>query len=788
MRQFVLGAVLLAGPLALCSGCAHVAEKKAVTAFKTALEAEDLDALRASTTAQFHRRALRSEKATDDLEILRLPTGETTVVEVKEESEDETLVTVQVGESTRKIYYRLLRDPEGGGWLVDDVYQRQKKGEVTTVRSVAEQMDLLLSVREFLAGWGDADRDAALASVTPDLEAVLRELPPDHLQRLMKRAVGEGDEQRRSRPQATLDGDVAVVVLPRPTGKMVLNMSLLEGRWKLSDLAVESKQDKEHIPSLKKTAVAMAAVTKFLDAYAKEDKAALKDVCHPKLYESSLLPADLSTVPLPDSSLEGVEYFVKMQGMQADYVIETPKRVVRLNLVRTGDDETGREPTRYLVEEVTMYGADGDDEEGIEERRLSVAFTGQALIHLFREAVHEGNLPVIRRTVTTDFNNRVWDRVGEESELAGLAPPVFGSAPQRILRSDYHGAISRITVLQSGLELTYVLSDHRGRVRVDDVQLVGSDRTVSMKETMEILLPIRSYAKSLSTGDLDGLRRNSSQELNRLVWGQVSEVPPAGREAVRNLGAPYTGLEEIGPGQFMVTLGDERFGAKVLLIEEHERRVVDDIVLVSGVQPEERALLKQSMRLQIAFHASQDTPLPPRHASPTYQAPGSGANAPAMLADEQTVPARSAMQAAHAPLPQPMPSNRPQLAPEPDPLFPGVPGGQTIRPVGFEQIEEFEEFDAAQQPAAPPSTRAQTHHQSLPAQSWTAEPMTAAPSPFPTRPPSHPSRADEFTRRIEPADDAFEFNPASHASSAPACEDGTCEPNAAPSFNAPPGW
>jgi hypothetical protein len=232
--------------------------------------------------------------------------------------------------------------------------------------------------------------------------------------------------------------------------------------------------------------------------------------------------------------------------------------------------------------------------------RLSMVFTGQAVLELFRESLADGNLPLVRKTSTQDFNSRVWQRI-EEDAMAEFTPRLMTNQVEDTLRAEYDGAICKITVRQMGVPVTYVLRDRKGQVAVDDVLIDQSEEVASMKETMETMIPLRTFREALAQSDLDTLQRHSSADLNRMIWRQADNVPAAGQVAVKHLLAPLSKVEMLPEGKCLVTLGDQSFGCSVLLVTEHDEKVVDDIVLVAGVQPELRARLKTKMREQLAL-------------------------------------------------------------------------------------------------------------------------------------------------------------------------------------------
>ena len=91
----------------------------------------------------------------------------------------------------------------------------------------------------------------------------------------------------------------------------------------------------------------------------------------------------------------------------------------------------------------------------------------------------------------------------------------------------------------------------------------------------------------------------SSRDLNTTVWHATEQVPLIGVNPGRHLQAPLTGLEQ-DDRQIALRMGDDAFGARVLLIRENSRLVVDDIRFISGPEVRQRVDLKQAMKIEIA--------------------------------------------------------------------------------------------------------------------------------------------------------------------------------------------
>src|SRR5690606_34355681 len=123
---------------------------------------------------------------------------------------------------------------------VDDIYMTQKKSkELKTAKSVTEQMDLLISVREFLDAWEHGSREDVLDQTTPEFRQVLSDLPATYLARLTRQIAGKSSSESKLRPRAELDDKVAVVRIPRATGHLVITYRLVNDEWCADDVALE---------------------------------------------------------------------------------------------------------------------------------------------------------------------------------------------------------------------------------------------------------------------------------------------------------------------------------------------------------------------------------------------------------------------------------------------------------------------------------------------------------------------------------------------------------------------
>ncbi len=605
----VLALWLCGGWLSLM-GCAHVVETRTIDLFRKALENGDLEQLKKHTSRTFEERALRQEVALEDMKILRLPTGELEIIEVKEVSPEIRRVTVQVGDTKQRLKYQLKLDPKSKRWVVDDIYLSQKNEGVTATKSVTEQMDLLLSVREFLEAWKNGSRDEVLDSTTAEFAALLKPLPPAYLNRLTQQVVGRQKTGKRLLPRAQLDENIAYVRLPISIGEMTLTMKRAAGRWAADDVEITSRDEKDAIASARQLAQIMDTATSFLDAYHNSQKDRLQTLCTTTFFSGSLAPANLSQVPLPsgDTTPESVQIHVashdrsasdadlekQLQGKHSDFVVEGPNEVLKLSLVRQ-DGADSSIACKYLVEDVTLY-----ELESRQEKRLSALFTAHALVQIFAEALAAHDLSALRLSSTKDFTDRVWQPmpVGLLSELPlsdieDVTPKVHSTV--------FAGSMTEVTVTQGSRALTYLLQDRHGELRVDDILMPVVGRPSSLKATLELMLPILNFAAGARLEQLDLLQRSSSRDFNRLVWHQTPKCPNLGLDIAQHLHSRLISIE-LTEDKALIVLGDDKFGAHVTLVREAGHHVIDELLLISGSMPRERVELKRTLRMHIATY------------------------------------------------------------------------------------------------------------------------------------------------------------------------------------------
>ena len=588
-RLAALGCLAL--PIAF-SGCANLVESRTIAAFSEALEEEDVDSLRDVTSSRFEEKSLRHENSVKDFSVLQIPKGDVEIIDVDYISDDEKRVTGQIGKSkSRRLRYRLVRDEKTGKWVVDDVYIKKQKNGISSTRAVTELMDLVTTVREFIDAWDSGSRSDMLRMADPEFGTLLGSLPEAYLIRLAKQAIGDRAESK-VRPVAQMDEDVALVKLPGKSGQMIISFTKIRDRWLISDLAVESRKDKDHISSVKQMATVLRSAAVFLNSYSTGDKKTLKTVTMKSFFENSLEPAILSTVQLPTDSQAASTYQVKLQSGFADFMVATDDELVKLSLLRI-EGEDSNTAVKYLVDDVTIYEIDGN-----QEKRLSALFLSHAMVELYAEALSLRELQTVRMMSTADFKQRVWQRI-DEPLMMQLPMPEIENAKPKILTSVFMGAVTEVTVRQGSRALVYVLQDRDGKLLVKDVLLPVSGRPNSLCKTLETMVPVIQFANSLSQRNVEALQQFSSRDLNRKVWHKAKQIPSIGLRLHEHFAVPLMSLD-MNDDLAIVGLGDDQYGARVRLIREGDRFVVDDVKLVAGSEIKQRIDLKEAMQFELS--------------------------------------------------------------------------------------------------------------------------------------------------------------------------------------------
>jgi hypothetical protein len=580
------------------------AELIAVQRFVNAVELERLDAVRLTCSQRFGERALSHPDSFADLDVIHLPTGEVEVLKLDNVSETEKRVQVAIGEHKQKLTFALQFDADQQEWLVDDIFMRQKKDGVIAVRSVSDQMQLLVTVRKFMEAAQNKDKPALLANTTLGFQNILTELPDQAFERIRTRIAGEKPMNSLT-PEAQLSEDKAVVKIHRLSGQLLMTLVVADGAWKINDLAVESREDQYHIPSLRHTASVIKTGVDFLKAYQAGDRERLQEVSEPRFYRYNLSDADLSSFPLPVDEMLESEYQIKAQGRIATIVVPVGDDIVTLDLERDDFNEETQDSDEYRVKELTYFSARNG-----QEQQLSSVFTSQSTLKVFAQALSERNLQVIKRLSTPDFNQLVWDRLDEQS-IKTLPIEGWQAGPYRIIRQDYRGKLTEFAVQHGEYVVTYQIRDWNGEQLVDDILVRIPDRPRSLKNTLALIIPVHQFVGGIASDDLLQIQHSVSRDYNRLVWKHLAGVPAVAKDSLQYCLQPLGNIQ-IRAEEADVHLTGATLGAKVKLVREDERWLVDEVHLLSHDGQMETAELKQTMRMQVADGTIHNDFLPDR--------------------------------------------------------------------------------------------------------------------------------------------------------------------------------
>lgn len=586
--------ILLTVCATVVTGCTHFHEGRAITAFTEALNAGDLETMRDATSVEFKSKALRRAEAMDDLEILGLPEASPSIVEVKDVSETRKEVTVTTAEGESDLLYSLVLEPITKKWVVDDVFTRQQQAGVTVSKPVTEQMDLLLTIRDFLEAWDNDNRDAVLNITTDEFKETLSALPAPWLARVTQRVVGDGRPagSQKQRPQVAIDGSEAVVQLSTPEGRLRLSMEFGEDGWKVADVGIQARREGRQIGSIRNHARVILAGTKFTDAFRTEDRSALKAATTKTFFEQSLKDARLSQVSLPDITLAPTDYEVKATIDHASMLVPSESGALRIEFQRFDDPIVASKAT-YRVKEASLY-----DSKGKNEVRLSALFTAEQRVRSFLAALEAGRLKELKNLSTTDFSHRVWSRAnGLPLQLLPL-----GAASGKVLRAadtTFEGSQTFVTVMHATGTAKYKLTDAGGRLMVDDILVDRAGKTASLKRDLQVAIPILKFAGAFQTNQIPDLQRVSSHDFGRRVWDRTDLVPETDLPVLGQLTRPISKVR-IRPGRATVVIGSESDGAVVTLLEERSHWVIDDVELVTGLLPSQHVQMKSTLTQIIA--------------------------------------------------------------------------------------------------------------------------------------------------------------------------------------------
>jgi hypothetical protein len=585
----------------------HVTEQRVITRFTDAMAENKEQSLRSIVSTRFEHKALRSKDSFKDLEILSLPKSELKVVESTQLSVDRYETIAEEEKTKTKYQFIIVRDPQKNRWVVDDVMLRQQKKGTRATKSSVEVMDLLLTVREFVSVWKDSDRVSVQGTFASSLRSELEPLPDAWFNHLLNsiRAEYEGDMARR--PEAQMNESDAVVKLPSKTGFILLKVVRGDDAWLVSDIEVRKRKEDNHPGSLLRQARALRTVTNFLAAYKVADQTELERLTETKFYKNAISIGDLSMISLPSADMAPGDSEIQSFAGQLTVMIPDEADVVRIDL--TTPELAGMNPEQrkvqkkkdeieanFIVAGVTIYNRQTQ-----QQRNLKSAFTAPARAELFMSALQSRDLAVLKELSIGPMADSVWNRINDVT-LPLLPLDEVPGGEMALQSSHVRGEITELEFLSSdGRICSVVMRDENGSLKVDDVQFPGpSAQVASLRTHLELALPRVEMATAWKSKQLEGVRRQSSMDFNRLVWSNVTGVPDHPGNLPQLLMQPVHSTEANETRAVVQLSENGQNPVSVVLIKENRAWVIDEIAIreADGQIVELRKSLRQEIAQQ----------------------------------------------------------------------------------------------------------------------------------------------------------------------------------------------
>ncbi|HQX51731.1 MAG TPA: hypothetical protein PLY87_09690 [Planctomycetaceae bacterium] len=560
----------------------HLAENRALTQFTDSLNEDNEKAFRRCVSTRFEQRAMRSPDAWKDLEIVKLPK---TKLELEDSTavDENTFETIAKDEKGTRYQFKIVRDPQKRTWVVDDILLRQKKKGTRSTKSAADVMDLLLTVREFTDTWQSRDRSAILQSASSSLREPLEALPEAWLDRLVERIASECEAGMARRPEVQMNDSDAVVKMPAKNGFFLMKVLREDDQWLFSDVEVRQRKTDDHPGSILRQARALNAVSQFFDAYAKEDKDALKLLSDEQFFRTSLEIGDLSMIPMPSSEHAPDDFEIRSFSGQLTIMVPDKTQIVQLDLTtpqskdRKASQQTveGTVETSFVVRDITIY-----DRQTRKQQKLESAFTAPARAMLFVASLHDQNLPILKQLSTAEFSEGTWNRI-DPGLVSYLSLSQVPGGVLTLRNTDVRGDTTEMEFMSdSGRICSIIMRSENGTLNVDDVQYPNSVAQVaSLKNHLQLTVPIVELAAAWQKQDMSGVKRTCSMDFNRLIWSNLKSLPAEFDRLPNMLLVPVESMTQTDAQAVVELVNEEQQPVSVRLLKENRAWVVDEIAI-----------------------------------------------------------------------------------------------------------------------------------------------------------------------------------------------------------------
>lgn len=566
---------------------------RTVEQFTAGLEASDYATLRSLASPRFAAAALPDEGSLGTFDLVGLPVGEVTVDEVRETSPTKREVRCSVGPQSERLMFDLVRSGEQAAWTVDEITMRRGKGKAAVSRTVSEQMELLLTVRDLIRTWQrddtEANIEAKLATAEPLLADSLRTLPAAWQAQLLDEFFGG---VLRSAPKAKLVDGQARIELSHKNGRLRLLLAQAEddagndagddaevdadASWRLrTAVLTEGRGDKVE-RDLRDEADILDAAGRFITAMESGDLDAAAEAATSTLAGNALKRSDTLGANETYGQMLAAEYALRLAASRTEVTIDRGE-VVHQITVRTAD-ESGERSVDPLVEEVTTY--DGDS-----VTRLSATLTLASTIRLFHDSLLAGEIGPLKMLSTTAFDEEVWLQFSRAELAAGFGTsrrdvlsrivldPLPDAEPEIAWNGPQMVATFR-TGPGEGTAIAYELTSSGQETLVDDIRIDGQ----SLRVELGSLLVMDQMADALATGDAVAVKDASTPELSQVVWDlQLPEDLPTRLDLMPVLTQIPLAID-VTPIDTIVTVS----GAKLVLREVGGRLRIGDVIYLDA--------------------------------------------------------------------------------------------------------------------------------------------------------------------------------------------------------------
>jgi hypothetical protein len=318
-----------------------------------------------------------------------------------------------------------------------------------------------------------------------------------------------------------MDKDIAIIRISRRSGQMIITMKLNEGKWKATDVAVESREDGNQQVTLTSLFSSRAITLLFNEALTKRDVKILGFSSTPDLNRrvwEKVNPNLVAQLPVDEIAQPGFEI------LDIDFNGSVTKVHAR----------QGNLPLTYILRDHLGQLLVDDIELDLQGRPSSVKATLELLVQVQNYAydMHENNIRNLQRHSTRDFNELVWRQVDRVPQIGFSIPELLMSRLTTMELNENQG-YARLKLGDDQQGATVVIKRQHDEYVIDDI-MIHSDKVASRYVSTKKELRLAMAA------DTGLLRNNQAVQATYTISNKtpseerstisIPEVEPAGFE------------------------------------------------------------------------------------------------------------------------------------------------------------------------------------------------------------------------------------------------------------------